>query len=108
QRPGDRAPGEPEQGARRTARHRPCRTDACRPAGRQPRLLSGRKAMLFLVIERYRNQEVRAVYGRARAHGRMLPDGLRYLGSWVEPSFARCFQLMECDDLQPMQRWIAA
>jgi hypothetical protein len=64
--------------------------------------------MLFMVIERYRNQDARAIYGRARAQGRMLPDGLRYLGSWVEPSFARCFQLMECDDLRPMQRWIAA
>jgi hypothetical protein len=64
--------------------------------------------MLFMVIERYRNRDALAVYRRARDQGRMMPDGLRYLGSWVEPSFKRCFQLMECDDLRLMQRWIAA
>lgn len=38
--------------------------------------------------------------------GRAFPEGLRYLGSWIEPSFARCFQLMECDDLRLLQEWV--
>jgi hypothetical protein len=38
--------------------------------------------------------------------GRGLPEGLRYLDSWVEASFERCFQLMECDDARLFQQWI--
>ncbi len=36
----------------------------------------------------------------------MLPAGLTYVDSWVEPSFSRCFQLMECDDLRLLQQWV--
>jgi len=62
--------------------------------------------MLFMVIERYKNQDAKSVYQRAAEQGRMLPDGLRYVDSWVEANFDRCFQLMECDDLTLFQQWI--
>ena len=54
--------------------------------------------MLFMVIERFRGGDAAAVYRRYRERGRMTPEGLRYVESWVEPEFGRCFQLMECDD----------
>ncbi|GAA3196038.1 hypothetical protein GCM10010532_013810 [Dactylosporangium siamense] len=63
--------------------------------------------MLFMVIERFRNGQPRPVYDRAAADGRLMPDGLRYVDSWVEANFARCFQLMECDDLTLLMTWIA-
>ena len=62
--------------------------------------------MLFMVIERFRNNDMRPVYERVRERGRGLPDGLRYVDSWVEPGFARCFQLMECDDARLLQQWV--
>jgi hypothetical protein len=61
--------------------------------------------MLFMVIERFRDPKL--VYARARERGRLLPDGLRYVDSWVEASFGRCFQLMECDDLSLLMTWIS-
>jgi hypothetical protein len=63
--------------------------------------------MLFMIIERFRNQEAKAVYQRFREQGRLAPDGLSYLGSWVEASLDRCFQLMECDDAVLLQQWVA-
>ena len=48
---------------------------------------------------------VGAEFCEARDGGRLLPDGLKYLDSWIEPNFGRCFQLMECDDLTLFQRW---
>ena len=63
--------------------------------------------MLFMVIERFRNKDAAAVYRRFREKGRMLPDGLRYVASWVTADFDRCFQLMECDDTSLFQQWIA-
>jgi hypothetical protein len=63
--------------------------------------------MLFMVMERYKNRDAEAVYGRFREHGRMLPEGLKYHDSWVEPNFDRCFQLMSSDDPDLFQEWIS-
>lgn len=62
--------------------------------------------MLFMVIERFKDRDPLPVYQRVRDEGRSFPDGLRYIDSWVEPSFDRCFQLMECDDLRLLQEWV--
>jgi hypothetical protein len=59
--------------------------------------------MLYMVIEHFNDAE--AVYQRARERGRMLPDGLEYLGSWVEPNRVRCFQLMQCEDAKLLEAW---
>ncbi|WP_303979846.1 DUF3303 domain-containing protein [Dongia mobilis] len=62
--------------------------------------------MLFMVIERFADNDMVPVYRRVRDAGRALPAGLRYVDSWVEPNFARCFQLMETDDLRLLQEWV--
>jgi len=64
--------------------------------------------MLFMVIERFRNRDPKPIYRRLRDEGRHMPEGLKYIDSWIEPSFERCFQLMECDDPMLFQQWIAA
>ena len=62
--------------------------------------------MLFMVIERFRDNDMVPIYERIRDGGRMLPEGLRYIESWVEPNFSRCFQLMECEDPRLLQEWV--
>jgi hypothetical protein len=62
--------------------------------------------MLFMVIERFRDRDAKAVYRRFRDQGRMMPEGLSYVGSWIEANFDRCFQLMECDDARLLQEWL--
>lgn len=54
--------------------------------------------MLFMVIEDFRNGDAAAVYERFRKQGRMAPDGLEYVASWVTSDLKRCFQVMECND----------
>jgi Protein of unknown function (DUF3303) len=68
-------------------------------------LLKREKSMLFMVIERFDDNDMLPIYRRVRDEGRVLPEGLKYVDSWVEPNFARCFQLMECDDLRLFQEW---
>lgn len=63
--------------------------------------------MLFMVIEQFKNRDPALIYARLREQGRGLPDGLRYVDSWIEANFGRCFQLMECDDVSLFQRWVA-
>ena len=60
-----------------------------------------------MVIERFRNRDAGAVYERFRERGRMLPEGLRYVESWTEDNFERCFQLMECDDAVLFEEWVS-
>ncbi|HET8839816.1 MAG TPA: DUF3303 family protein [Ktedonobacteraceae bacterium] len=63
--------------------------------------------MIFMVIERFKNRDAQAVYHRFQEKGRMMPEGLKYLGSWVEDNFDRCFQLMESDDPDLFEQWLA-
>lgn len=63
--------------------------------------------MLFMVIENFRNQDAKSVYTRFRDKGRLTPDGLKFVGSWVEADLSRCFQLMECEEVTLLQRWVA-
>ncbi len=62
--------------------------------------------MLFMVIERFKNCNAKEVYRRFQEKGRMMPEGLKYMDSWIEANFERGFQLMECDDLRLFQEWI--
>jgi hypothetical protein len=59
-----------------------------------------------MVVERYTNGP-EPVYRRAAERGRMLPDGLLYVESWVDERLDRCFQLMETDEPGLFDRWIA-
>ncbi len=62
--------------------------------------------MLFMVIERFKNCNAKEVYRRFQEKGRMMPEGLKYIDSWIEARFERCFQLMECDNPRLFQEWI--
>jgi len=63
--------------------------------------------VLFMCVERFKNRDAKAVYRKFREGGRGMPDGLTYVGSWIEANFDRCFQLMECDDARVLQEWVA-
>ena len=60
-----------------------------------------------MVIETFRGGEARPVYERFRAQGRLAPEGLRYVASWVTDDLRRCYQVMECDDRALLDAWIA-
>jgi hypothetical protein len=60
-----------------------------------------------MVLETFRNQDAKAIYRRVRDKGRGFPDGLRFVESWVSANLDRCFQVMECDDVTLLQRWVA-
>lgn len=59
------------------------------------------------MIERYRDGDAVPVYRRFRDRGRMAPEGLAHLQSWVDEPMRVCYQLMETDDRALLDRWIA-
>ena len=61
-----------------------------------------------MVIEHFRDQNAKAVYARFKERGRMTPEGLGFVASWVSADLGRCFQVMECDDVTLLQRWVSA
>jgi hypothetical protein len=62
--------------------------------------------MLFMIIERFRNGDPLPIYRRFRESGRMAPDGLQYVSSWIDEKFERCFQIMETSDRKLIDQWI--
>jgi hypothetical protein len=64
-------------------------------------------ATRFLVIERYGPGGAVEVYRRFRERGRLLPEGVRYVASWVDLDFRRCFQVMEADSEAKLREWTA-
>lgn len=63
--------------------------------------------MQFMVVERFRNQDAKPIYQRLRDEGRLMPDGVTFVSSWISADLARCFQIMEADDLALLQKWVA-
>jgi hypothetical protein len=63
--------------------------------------------MLLMVIERFKNGDAKSIGDRFRRDGRMLPEGVIYHASWVDPASARCFQLMEAPNPESLAPWIS-
>jgi hypothetical protein len=64
------------------------------------------KKYLYMVIERFRNGDAVSVYRRFRDRGRMQPEGLSYLSSWIDDQRWICYQVMETDDPQKLEEWM--
>lgn len=61
--------------------------------------------MLYMIVEDFRGDPV-PVYRRFRDQGRLAPDGLHYVDSWVTSDLQRCYQIMECDDREVLEQWM--
>lgn len=61
--------------------------------------------MLYMVVEHFKGDPA-PVYRRFRDRGRLAPDGLRYVSSWVTSDLQRCYQVMECDDYALLEQWM--
>ena len=63
--------------------------------------------MLYMVLEYFKNDDPLPIYRRFREKGRMMPEGLSYVASWIDEDMRRCFQVMETDDENLLRTWIA-
>ena len=62
--------------------------------------------MQFVIVESFRGGDPLPVYRRFRDRGRLAPDGLRYIASWVSDDLTRCYQVMECEDRALLEEWM--
>lgn len=62
---------------------------------------------LYMVIERFKDGDAIPVYRRFREQGRMAPEGLAYVSSWVDTKLECCYQVMETDDRSLLDQWMA-
>ena len=59
--------------------------------------------MLYMVVERFKDAP--AIYRRLREKGRMMPEGLEYLSSWIDGDLKTCWQLMRTEDNSLFKVW---
>lgn len=64
-------------------------------------------SQLYMVIERFKNGDAAPVYRRFREHGRLAPQGLTYISSWVDVGLGHCYQVMEADSPRLVEEWMA-
>ena len=62
---------------------------------------------LYMVVEHFKNGDPVPVYQRFRERGRMAPEGLSYVSSWVDAQLKRCYQLMQTDDPALLDAWMS-
>jgi predicted enzyme related to lactoylglutathione lyase len=63
--------------------------------------------MLFMIVERFKNGDPVPVYQRFRERGRLAPEGLHYVSSWVDVTLETCYQVMETSNMALIDQWIA-
>ena len=63
--------------------------------------------MLYMVIEHFKQGTALEIYRRFREKGRMMPEGLEYISSWIDLDFKTCWQLMQTEDFARFDEWIA-
>jgi hypothetical protein len=63
--------------------------------------------MLYMIVESFKNHDAIPVYRRFREKGRLTPEGLTYVSSWITSDFAQCYQVVECDDPKLLDQWVA-
>ena len=61
---------------------------------------------LYMVLERFRNGDAVPVYRRFRERGRLAPEGLHYVSSWVTSDMSTCYQVMETADRALLEEWM--
>jgi hypothetical protein len=62
---------------------------------------------MYMVVEHFRNGDAVPVYRRFREKGRMAPEGLSYISSWVDLELTRCYQIMEAPNRELLEQWMA-
>jgi hypothetical protein len=62
---------------------------------------------MYMVVEHFRNGDAVPVYRRFREKGRMAPEGVSYIASWVDDAMTRCYQVMEAPDRELLEQWMA-
>lgn len=63
--------------------------------------------MQYMVIEHFRNGNAVPVYRRFRDRGRLAPEGLTYVASYVSHDLTCCYQVMDCTDRRRLDEWMA-
>jgi len=63
--------------------------------------------MLYMIVKTFCNADPRPIYARFAEKGRMAPNGLTYISSWIDDKMETCFQVMETDDRALIDEWIS-
>ena len=62
--------------------------------------------MQYMIIERFKPGKIKAMYQRFDEKGRLLPDGVYYINSWIDEKISVCYQVMESDAAEKINEWI--
>lgn len=62
--------------------------------------------MVYMIIENFHPDKVKELYKRVEEKGRMMPEGVRYINSWIDENVKTCYQVMESDSEEKIKEWV--
>lgn len=63
--------------------------------------------MQYMIIERFYPGKIKLLYKRFEENGRMMPEGLIYINSWIDKKISTCYQVIETDEQEKIHQWIS-
>ena len=63
--------------------------------------------MTYMIVEKYRSGKSKDVYHRFAERGRMLPDDVTYINSWISEDLTTCYQVLEAPGIEKIEEWIS-
>lgn len=60
----------------------------------------------YLIIETFYPEKIKALYERFDKKGRLMPEGVHYINSWIDEGVTKCYQIMECESREKLEEWI--
>jgi len=63
--------------------------------------------MIYMIIEKFRAGKVKEMYQRFEEKGRLMPDGVNYINSWINEDITTCYQVMETEEEEKIKEWIS-
>jgi hypothetical protein len=62
--------------------------------------------MQYMIVEKFKQGKLKDVYQRFAVRGRLTPEGLTYVNSWITEDLSACYQVMETDNFHTLEQWM--
>lgn len=63
--------------------------------------------MTYMIIEKFYPEKIKSLYQRFAEEGRLLPEGVEFIDSWINEDVTLCFQLMKSESREKLEEWIS-
>ncbi|MCP4441780.1 MAG: DUF3303 domain-containing protein [Aureispira sp.] len=61
----------------------------------------------YMIIEHFHQDKLKEIYDRFDKKGRLMPESVHYINSWIDEKVEVCYQVMEAESREKLLEWIS-